>query len=84
MGRIRDKPRHTLVLGQGYDFIQPGGGTVALAVDNVKAALEELEQLDIQIHSPLGESPVCFWAIIKDPMTAIVSFVHQRKDGTVG
>ena len=35
----------TLVLGQGYDFIQPGGGTVALAVEDVKTTLAELEQL---------------------------------------
>lgn len=73
----------TLVLGQGYDFIHPGGGTVALAVDNVTAALQELEQLGIQIHSPLGESAVCFWAIIKDPDGNRV-ILHQRKDGTVG
>ena len=73
----------TLVLGQGYDFTHPGGGTVALAVDNVKAALEELEQLGVQIHSPLGESAVCFWSIIEDPDGNRV-IVHQRKDKTVG
>ena len=73
----------TLVLGQAYDFTQPGGGTVALAVDNVKAALEELKQLGTQIHSPLGESAVCFWAIIEDPDGNRV-IIHQRKDGTVG
>ena len=73
----------TLVLGQGYDFIQPGGGTVALAVDNVETALEELEQLDVQIQSPLGESAACFWAIIKDPDGNCI-VIHQRKDKTVG
>ena len=44
----------TLVLGQGDRFTQPGGGMVALAVDNVKAAVEELEQAGIHVHSPLG------------------------------
>ena len=73
----------TLVLGQGYDFIQPGGGTVALAVEDVRAALGELEQLGIQIHSPLGESAVCFWAVITDPDGNRI-IVHQRKDKTVG
>lgn len=73
----------TLVLGQGYDFTQPGGGTVALAVDNVKTALEALEQLGIQTHSPLGESAVCFWTIIQDPDGNRI-VIHQRKDGTVG
>ena len=66
----------TLVLGQGYDFTHPGGGTV-------ETALEELEQLGIQIHSPLGESAVCFWAIIEDPDGNRV-IIHQRKDKTVG
>ena len=73
----------TLVLGQGYDFTLPGGGTVALAVDSVKAAVEELEQLGISPHSPLGESAVCFWAIIEDPDGNRV-IIHQRKDKTVG
>ncbi len=73
----------TLVLGQGYDFTQPGGGSVALAVNNAKAAIEELEQAGIHIHSPLGESAVCFWAIIADPDGNSV-IIHQRKDKTVG
>lgn len=73
----------TLVLGQGYDFIHPGGGTVALAVKNTKDTLEELEQAGIHAHSPLGESAVCFWAIIEDPDGNRV-ILHQRKDGTVG
>ena len=73
----------TLVLGHGYDFMHPGGGTVALAVADAKAAVEELEQAGIHAHSPLGESPVCFWAIIADPDGNRV-IIHQRKDKTVG
>ena len=73
----------TLVLAQGYDFTQPGGGTVALAVEDAKAAVEELEQIGIQTLSPLGESAVCFWAIIEDPDSNRV-IIHQRKDKTVG
>ena len=73
----------TLVLGEGYDFTQPGEGTVALAVSNTKAAVQELEQAGIQVLSPLGESAVCFWAIIKDPDSNCV-IIHQRKDKTVG
>ncbi len=73
----------TLVLGHGYDFTQPGGGTVALAVADVKAALDELEQAGIQACSTLGESAVCFWAIIEDPDSNHV-IIHQRKDKTVG
>ena len=73
----------TLVLGQGYDFISPGGGTVALAVEDVKATIEELEQAGIHINSPVGESAVCFWAIVSDPDGNSV-IIHQRKDKTVG
>lgn len=73
----------TLVLGQGYDFTQPGGGTVALAVADAKTALEELEQAGIQALSPLGEFVVCFWAIVEDPDGNRV-IIHQRKDKTVG
>ena len=73
----------TLALGQGYDFTQPGGGTVAFAVADAKAAVQELEHAGIQTLSPLGESAVCFWAIIKDPDGNRV-IIHQRKDKTVG
>ena len=73
----------TLVLGQNYDFTHPGGGTVALAVADVKAALQELELSGIRPLSPLGESAVCFWSIIADPDGNRV-IIHQRKDKTVG
>lgn len=56
---------------------------VALAVNDVKTAVEELEQAGIHAHSPLGESPVCFWAIIEDPDGNRV-IIHQRKDKTDG
>ena len=73
----------TLVLGQGYDFTHPGGGTVAIAVADVKAALQELERAGIHPLSPLGESAVCFWSIIEDPDGNSV-IIHQRKNKTVG
>jgi len=73
----------TLVLGQDFDFTSPGGGTVALAVEDVKAAVEELEQKGITLHSALGESPVCYWAIVQDPDGNGI-IIHQRKDKTVG
>lgn len=73
----------TLALGQGFGSTQPGGGTVALAVEDAKAAVEELEQAGIKLHSALGESPVCYWAIIEDPDGNGI-IIHQRKDRTVG
>ncbi len=73
----------TLVLGQGDDFTQPGGGVVALAVEDAAAAVAELEQAGVSPFFPLDESPVCFWAVIKDPDGNRV-IIHQRKDKTVG
>ncbi len=73
----------TLVLGQDHDFTSPGGGTVALAVEDAKATVQELEQAGIHIQAPLGESVVCFWAIVADPDGNRV-IIHQRKDKTVG
>ncbi len=73
----------TLVLRQENNNTRHGGGTVALAVDNAKAAIKELQQIGINIQSPLGESSVCFWAIVEDPDGNRV-IIHQRKDKTVG
>ena len=73
----------TLALGEGDDFTSPGGGMVALAVEDAKAAVQELKQAGVQIHIPLGESSVCFWAVIEDPDGNRI-IIHQRKDKTVG
>ncbi|MYF98132.1 VOC family protein [Candidatus Poribacteria bacterium] len=73
----------TLALGQGFGPTQPGGGTVAFAVEDAKAAVEELEQAGIKLHSPLGESPVCYWVVVQDPDGNGI-IIHQRKDKTVG
>lgn len=73
----------TLVLGQGHSFVSPGGGSVALAVEDAKTTIEELEQSGVQALLPLGESGVCFWTIVADPDGNRV-IIHQRKDKTVG
>jgi predicted enzyme related to lactoylglutathione lyase len=73
----------TLVLGHDDSITEPGGGVVALAVEDAKATVEELEQAGIQIQASLGESAVCFWAIIADPDGNSI-IIHQRKDKTVG
>jgi len=73
----------TLALGEGDFFTEPGGGMVAFAVGDVKAAVEELEQAGIKLQNPLGESAVCFWAVVEDPDGNRV-IIHQRKDKTVG
>ncbi len=73
----------TLALGEGDFFTEPGGGMVAFAVEDAKAAVEELKQSGISTHSSLGESAVCYWAVIEDPDGNRV-IIHQRKDKTVG
>ena len=73
----------TLILGHGDSFISPGGGMVALAVDDAEAAVEELKQAGIQVYWPLEETPVCYLAIVEDPDGNRV-IIHQRKDKIVG
>ena len=73
----------TLILGQGDSFTDPGHGMVALAVEDAKAAVEELKQADVPVYWSLEETPVCFLAIVEDPDGNRV-IIHQRKDKTVG
>ena len=73
----------TLVLGQGDSFTTPGGGMVALAVDDVERALMEIKDAGISVHWPLDDTPVCQLSIVEDPDGNRV-ILHSRKDGTVG
>jgi uncharacterized Ntn-hydrolase superfamily protein/catechol 2,3-dioxygenase-like lactoylglutathione lyase family enzyme len=56
---------------------------VALAVDDVYAAVEELRTQGVQILVEPWETSVCFKAFIADPFGNPIC-LHQRKDGTVG
>lgn len=73
----------TLALGEGVFSKEPGGGMVAFAVADVKAAIAEFEQKGIKLQSSLGESSACFWVVIEDPDGNRI-IIHQRKDKTVG
>lgn len=59
-----------------------GGAAIALAVENVDAAVGELKEKGVAViwHS---ETPVCYVAVIRDPDGNGV-ILHQRKDGTCG
>ncbi len=59
-----------------------GGAAIALAVENVDAAVGELKEQGVPVlwHS---ESPVCYFAVIRDPNGNGV-ILHQRKDGMCG
>ena len=56
---------------------------MALAVDDVNAALEELRGKGVEIGMEPIETPVCFMAAISDPDGNRI-LLHQRKDGTAG
>lgn len=73
----------TLVLGQNDNITEPGRGSVALAVDDVKAAVEELETEGVPVNWSPEESSVCYFAVVEDPDGNRI-IVHQRKDKTVG
>jgi predicted enzyme related to lactoylglutathione lyase len=58
-------------------------GIVALAVDDVGEAVEELREKGVTIAMETIESPVCWMAVVADPDGNQV-LLHQRKDGTCG
>ena len=61
----------------------PNEGAVALAVDDVQAAVEELKAKGAQVvMAPMGSS-VCWVATVLDPDGNPI-FLHQRHDGTCG
>lgn len=62
---------------------QSGGAAIALAVEDVKAAVEELKGQEVTILQDTMDSPVCYMAVVADPDGNRV-ILHQRKDGSWG
>lgn len=60
-----------------------GGMSVALAVPDAKAALEELRLRGVTILQEIEESSVCYMGLIADPDGNQI-WLHQRKDGSAG
>ena len=60
-----------------------GGTAVALAVDDVPAAVDELRAQGVPILMEPTETGVCRIAFIADPFGNRIC-LHQRKDGTAG
>jgi predicted enzyme related to lactoylglutathione lyase len=56
---------------------------VALAVDDVGEAVEELRGKGVPIEMEPLETPDCFMAVVADPDGNMI-LIHQRKDGTFG
>ena len=59
------------------------GGAIALAVDDVGQAVDELRRLGVDIILGPGEQASCYAAGISDPDGNLI-LLHSRKDGTAG
>jgi predicted enzyme related to lactoylglutathione lyase len=59
------------------------GVTFALAVEDAKAAMDELKAKGVDVRKELEEGSVCHMALIADPDGNLI-WIHQRKDGTAG
>jgi len=73
----------TLVLGSWGGKPVPGKSGIALAVDDVQAALDELKSKGVKTEGEVWETPVCFGGSFYDPDGNTI-YLHKRKDGTVG
>lgn len=60
-----------------------GKCAIALAVDDVPKAVEELRAKGVKIVRDAAEFDPCFMAAIEDPWGNLL-ILHARKDGTVG
>ena len=59
------------------------GGRIALSVDDIHGAHEELKEKGVDIVKPPYELSGCWMSEILDPDRNMV-FIHMRKDGSVG
>jgi lactoylglutathione lyase len=64
-----------------YDW--KGGPAVALAVDDVYAAMDELRAKGVKILNEPVRTNVCVMGFIEDPFGNRIC-IHQRHDGTAG
>lgn len=62
---------------------QVGGGAIAIAVADVRQAVEELRAQGVDVVLEPGEQATCYAAGIADPDGNLI-LLHSRKDGTAG
>jgi catechol 2,3-dioxygenase-like lactoylglutathione lyase family enzyme len=77
-----DSPPVALAL-DGSDGAPPGRVALALAVDDVPAAVEELRAKGVPVVSEPHEGEVCYQAAVRAPDGNLL-ILHRRKDGTAG
>jgi catechol 2,3-dioxygenase-like lactoylglutathione lyase family enzyme len=71
------------VRGNRAEGATPGMVALALAVDDVDAAVEELRAKGVPIVKEPWEADVCYQAVIRAPDGNEI-ILHRRKDGTAG
>ena len=71
------------VRGNRAEGATPGLVALALAVDDVDAAVEELRAKGVPIVKEPWEADVCYQAVIRAPDGNEI-ILHRRKDGTAG
>jgi catechol 2,3-dioxygenase-like lactoylglutathione lyase family enzyme len=60
-----------------------GGGRIALAVDDIAAAYEELKRKGVHLESAPIDNGCCWHLEVRDPDGNLV-ILHKRTDGTHG
>jgi len=73
----------TLAVSPAHVGLQPPRVLLALAVDDVDAALQEALEAGATVLHETRDTPACFNAMIADPDGNPI-WLHQRKDGTHG
>ncbi len=62
---------------------ETGGGAIAIAVADVRRAVDELRAQHVEVVLEPGEQATCYAAGIADPDGNLI-LLHNRKDGTAG
>ncbi len=73
----------TLAVTPAHVGLDPPGVLMALAVDDVDAALQEARDAGVQVLHETRDTPACRNAMIADPDGNPI-WLHQRKDGSAG
>jgi predicted enzyme related to lactoylglutathione lyase len=58
----------------------PDGAMLALEVDDFDRAVAELKQAGVPVHFDAMETPICHFAIVRDP-DGNALMIHKRKPG---